>query len=72
MDVLVRNGLLVTCEAPILRLVLHLNWNSQFGKIIRLDDTHLLMEKDYVDKMRVEVDKVLEENVFKFDDIEKL
>ena len=72
MDALVRNGLLVTCDAPILRLILFLNWNSQFGKIVRLDDTHLLMEEDYVDQIRLEVDKVLEENVFKFDDIDKL
>ena len=71
MDVLIRSGLLVTCEAPIKRLVVFLNRNGQFGKIVEIDETHLLIEKDFESKMKVEVDKVLEENVFKFDEMEK-
>ena len=48
-----------------------LNRNRQFGKIVEIDETHVLMEKDFVIKMRKEIDSVLEENVFKFDDIRK-
>ena len=72
MDVLVRNGLLVTCEAPIARLILFLNRNEQFGKIVEIDETHLLIEKDLETKVRLEIDRVLEENVFNADDVEKM
>ena len=72
MDVLVRNGSLVTCEAPIVRLILFLNRNGQFGEIVKIDETHLLIEKGLETKVRSEVDRVLEENVFNVDDVEKL
>ena len=71
MDLLVRNGQLISCEASIKRLMVFLNRNRQFGKIVEIDETHVLMEKDFVIKMRKEIDSVLEENVFKFDDIRK-
>ena len=71
MDVQLRKGELVTCEAPIKRLILYLNRKGQFGRVHDIDENHVLMEKEYIAALRLEVERVLEENVFNIEDLKK-
>ena len=92
---------LVTCEPPIKRLIMYLNRDKHFGKILEIvivlhvyffiikmssfcsplttinfyshlqDDNHVLMEIEFVEPLRNEIDRVLEENVYDEKDLKK-
>lgn len=56
-----REGVLVTCDPAVKQILLQLDENDRF--IIQdLDDTHLLVSADAVDRLKADLEMELEKN----------
>ena len=56
-------GVLLECDSTVKQLVLNLNKRGNFV-IEDLDDTHLFIEASWVDQLKYELDKILDENSY--------
>ncbi|GAA5940662.1 TFIIH complex subunit TFB5 [Sporobolomyces koalae] len=59
-------GVLITCDPAVKQILLQLDESGAVGRFIiaDLDDTHLLIANDYVDKVQDELEIELEKNHF--------
>lgn len=57
-------GVLVTCDVPVHELILHISKNSDDGEFVldTLDDTHLFVRKDAVEKIQEAVASLMDNN----------
>ncbi|KAG0747016.1 hypothetical protein G6F57_001419 [Rhizopus arrhizus] len=56
-------GVLLECDSTVKQIVLNLNKRGNFV-IEDLDDTHLFIEASWVDQLKYELDKILDENSY--------
>ncbi|KAI9486836.1 MAG: TFIIH subunit TTDA/Tfb5 [Benjaminiella poitrasii] len=56
-------GVLIECDTTVKQIVLNLNKRGKFI-IEDLDDTHLFIEASWVDQLKFELDKILDENSY--------
>jgi TFIIH basal transcription factor complex TTD-A subunit len=56
-------GVLLECDSTVKQIVLNLNKRGNFV-IEDLDDTHLFIESTWVDQLKYELDKILDENSY--------
>ncbi|GAA5897529.1 TFIIH complex subunit TFB5 [Sporobolomyces salmoneus] len=59
-------GVLITCDPAVKQILLQLDESGQLGRFIisDLDDTHLLIAPDYVERVQDELELELEKNHF--------
>ncbi|GAA6064085.1 hypothetical protein JCM10212_003443 [Sporobolomyces blumeae] len=59
-------GTLITCDPAVKQILLQLDENNSFGRFIiaDLDDTHLLIQGDHLDRVQHELELELEKNHF--------
>ncbi|KDQ16628.1 hypothetical protein BOTBODRAFT_30551 [Botryobasidium botryosum FD-172 SS1] len=59
-------GVLVTCDAAVKQILLHMNTEQHF--IIQdLDDTHLVIKGEELERIRRALDVELEKNTYSFE-----
>lgn len=56
-------GVLLECDSTVKQIVLNLNKRGNFV-IEDLDETHLFIESTWVDQLKYELDKILDENSY--------
>lgn len=56
-------GVLLECDSTVKQIVLNLNKRGNFV-IEDLDDTHLFIESTWVEQLKYELDKILDENSY--------
>lgn len=56
-------GVLLECDSTVKQIVLNLNKRGNFV-IEDLDDTHLFIEASWVEQLKYELDKILDENSY--------
>lgn len=56
-------GVLLECDSTVKQIVLNLNKRDNFV-IEDLDETHLFIEASWVEKLKYELDQVLDENSY--------
>ncbi|KAK9765746.1 hypothetical protein K7432_005683 [Basidiobolus ranarum] len=60
-------GMIVECDEAVKQIVLNLN-NSYHFMIEDLDDTHVFIDGSWLDRLKYEVDKLLDENTYKLEE----
>ncbi|KAG1445728.1 TFIIH subunit TTDA/Tfb5 [Sporodiniella umbellata] len=56
-------GVLLECDSTVKQIVLNLNKRGNFV-IEDLDETHLFIEASWVEQLKYELDKILDENSY--------
>jgi TFIIH basal transcription factor complex TTD-A subunit len=56
-------GVLLECDSTVKQIVLNLNKRENFV-IEDLDETHLFIESTWVEQLKYELDKILDENSY--------
>lgn len=56
-------GVLLECDSTVKQIVLNLNKRGNFV-IEDLDETHLFIESSWVEQLKYELDKILDENSY--------
>lgn len=61
------SGTLIECDSTVKQLILNLDEKNKFV-ISDLDETHLLIQSSWVDFLKVELDRLLDQNSYTIDD----